>query len=105
MINNNHDDNDNNNNNNNNDDDDDSDDGIGDNNDKTTTKTAIRVTEKYKMAEVTSTYKHGIYKRVWLKNLHAMSNVKVFATPDSWPPSQTNTTDYIDPYVTHTDQN
>ena len=47
--------------------------------------------------------------KICLGNLHAMSDGKVFATQDGWPAGQparqTNTTDYIDLYVTHLDQN
>ena len=49
------------------------------------------------MAEVNGVYKHGRYQRIWLKSLHIMLSDKVFATQDSW----LDTTDYIDPYVTH----
>ena len=46
---------------------------------------------------------------IWLKSLHVMFNVKVFATQDRWLDDrlarQTNTTYYTDPYDTNMDQN
>ena len=54
------------------------------------------------MVEVSGTYKHGRYERIWLKSLCIISNVKVFTMQDGQTASQTaagqtNTTDYIDP--------
>ena len=51
----------------------------------------------YKMVGVHSAYKHGRYERIWLINLHAMSNVKLIHTrrQASWM----NMTDYIDQHV------
>ena len=54
----------------------------------------------YKMEEVNCAYRHGRYKKNWLKSWCAMSNVKVFATQNGW----TNTTNSTDLYVTHMNQ-
>ena len=47
-------------------------------------------------------------EKEWSKSLFVMSNVIVFARQDgrpaSWLTGGMNTTDYIDPYVTHMDQ-
>ena len=39
------------------------------------------------MVEVNGAYKYGKYAKNWLKSLHAMSNVEVFATEDGWQPT------------------
>ena len=43
-------------------------------------------------------------KEIWLKILHVMSKIKVFAMPERQMATQSNTTDYIDPYATRMDQ-
>ena len=48
------------------------------------------------MVEVNGAYKHSRHKN-WLKKLHVMLNVNVFATQDG----RTNTTHYTGPYATH----
>ena len=59
------------------------------------------------MADVNGAYKHGSYERICSKRL--TSDVKVFATQNGLNGGQTkarrtNPTDFLDPYVTHTDQ-
>ena len=38
----------------------------------------------YKIAKVNHDYKLGRYKRIWLKRVHIISNVKVFTMKDWW---------------------
>ena len=53
------------------------------------------------MVETKGTYTHGRHmKKIWLKSLCLMSNIKVFVMQAG----RTNTTNYIDSYVTHMDQ-
>ena len=56
-----------------------------------------------KTVEVNGAYRHGMYKRNWLKSLPVKVNVKLFAKRDGWTASRMNATHYIDPYVTHMD--
>ena len=49
----------------------------------------------YQIVEVKGVYKHGRYEKNWLKSLHIMSNVKVFAIQDSQLVGQTNMAHYI----------
>ena len=37
------------------------------------------------MAEVNGAYKHGRYENIWVKSLHVMSNINVFAMQDGQP--------------------
>ena len=62
-----------------------------------------------KVVKVNGSYKHGRYDKIWLKSLHVMSNIEVFATQDKWTDSltvgwlssQMNTTHCIDLYDAH----
>ena len=56
------------------------------------------------MVEDNGAFKHGRCDKIWLKSLHVTSNIRVFATEDSQPARQTDTTLYIGPYVKHIDQ-
>ena len=66
------------------------------------------------MAGVHGTYEHGRYQKnkqtnqKKLKSLRLLSNIHPFAMQDGWPDGQpasrTVMTDYIDPYITHMDQ-
>ena len=47
------------------------------------------------MVQVNGAYQHDRYEKIWLKSLHIMSNIRVYAMKDSW----LNTTDYKDPYL------
>ena len=42
----------------------------------------------YKMAEVTSAYKHIRYEQIWYEGSCVMPNVKVFAMQDGQPVDQ-----------------
>ena len=53
------------------------------------------------MVEVSGAYKLGIYEKLCLQSLRVMSNVKDFGATDGLPACRTNTTHYVDPYVTH----
>ena len=55
------------------------------------------------MIDVNDAYKQGRCGKIFMKSLHVVSNIKVYATQDGWPADRTWLTTN-DPFVTHMDQ-